>query len=149
MGNKQSEYKNITIKISGKHIHGAIEEDQLELITEAKMYEENGILYILYDESELSGMEGVSTRMRLSTDSMKLVRSAKGGKEKMSEMFFKEGSRFQDVYETPMGTVEIELLTNQFHNTMNFEGTGNLKIEYDISLKGLSEGRSRLEVEFI
>ena len=67
----------------------------------------------------------------------------------MSEMFFKEGSRFQDVYETPMGTVEIELLTNQFHNTMNFEGTGNLKIEYDISLKGLSEGRSRLEVEFI
>ena len=93
MGNKQSEYKNITIKISGKHIHGAIEEDQLELITEAKMYEKNGILYILYDESELSGMKGISTRIRLSTDSIKLIRSTKGGKEKMSEMFFKEGSR--------------------------------------------------------
>ena len=139
--------KNVTIKIVGKHIHDNIDEEQMELVTEAKMYERNGVLYLLYDESEFTGMEGIKTRLRLEGNSLKLSRSGKMGID--SEMRFEEGKRFENKYQTPMGPIAVEILTNEFENTMTYEGIGKLSLDYSMSLKGLTEGRSKLDIEFV
>lgn len=139
--------KDVTIKIVGKHVHDNIDEEQMELITEAKLYERNGVLYLTYDESEFTGMEGVTTRLRLTEESLKLSRSGKQGIE--SEMRFEKGKRFEDRYQTPMGPMDVEILTNEFENSMTREGTGKVFVDYSISLKGLTEGRSKLDIEFM
>ena len=139
--------KDVTIKIVGKHIHDNIDEEQMELVTEAKMYERNGVLYLLYDESEFTGMEGIKTRLRLEGNSLKLSRSGKMGID--SEMRFEEGKRFANKYQTPMGPIAVEILTNEFENTMTYEGIGKLSLDYSMSLKGLTEGRSKLDIEFV
>ncbi len=139
--------KDVTIKIVGKHIHDNIDEEQMELVTEAKMYERNGVLYLLYDESEFTGMEGIKTRLRLEGNSLKLSRSGKMGID--SEMRFEEGKRFENKYQTPMGPIAVEILTNEFENTMTYEGIGKLSLDYSMSLKGLTEGRSKLDIEFV
>lgn len=139
--------KDVTIKIVGKHIHDNVDEENMELITEAKMYERNGVLYLTYDESEFTGMEGVKTRLRIEKDNLKLSRIGKNDIE--SEMRFQKGKRFEDKYDTPMGTMEIEVLTNDFYNTMTYDEQGKISIDYTVSLRGLTEGRSKLDIEFI
>ena len=139
--------KDVTIKIVGKHIHDNTDEEQMELITEAKLYERNGVLYLIYDESEFTGMKGVQTRLRLTPESLKLSRSGELGKG--SEMRFEKGKRFENRYHTPIGPVDVEILTNEFENSMTAEGKGRVSVDYSISLKGLTEGRSRLDIEFM
>lgn len=139
--------KDITIKIVGKHVHDNIDDEQMELITEAQMYERNGVLYLLYNESEFTGMEGIKTRLRIDGNTLKLSRTGKPGLD--SEMRFEKGKRFEDRYHTPMGPVALEILTNDLVNTLSYEGTGKLSVDYSISLKGMTEGRSKLEIEIL
>ena len=65
-------------------------------------------------------------------------------------MEFKKGKRVKGYYETPYGSIEMEVLTNDIINNINRETSkGSLNIDYHISLKGLSEGRSRLNIEIM
>ena len=142
--------KNVTLKIVGKHVHDNIEEEKLELVTEAEMFERNGILYLMYEETEFSGMEGAKTRLRIDKDNMKMSRLGSGtSQDGITEMFFQVGKRFEDSYPTPMGIIEVEMLTNSYKNTLTYDETGYLEVDYTISLKGLSEGRSKLQIQFI
>ena len=139
--------KNVTIKVVGKHIHDNIEEEQMELVTEAEMYERNGVLYLMYEETEFSGMEGVKTRLRLEGNTLKMSRLGQG--DGISEMMFEEGKRFEDSYQTPIGIIDMEMLTNKLTSTLSYDETGSLEVDYTISLKGLTEGRSKLTISFI
>ena len=53
---------------------------------------------------------------------------------------------YNGIYETPFGPVEIEILTNELESTLSEEGGGQIDIDYSISLKGLSEGRNKLNI---
>ena len=46
--------KDITIKITGKQCYDGTEEDQMEFITDGRLYERNGYCYLIYDESQRS-----------------------------------------------------------------------------------------------
>lgn len=48
--------KDITLKIVGKQIYRDVEEEQIEFVTEARLYEKGDSLYLIYEESEFSGM---------------------------------------------------------------------------------------------
>ena len=48
--------RDITIKITGKQVYENHEEDQMEFITDGKIYQRNNAVYMIYDESEVSGM---------------------------------------------------------------------------------------------
>ena len=51
--------KDIMLKIIGKQVTSESEEEQLEFVTEGKYYVKGDSVYLLYDESEFSGMEGL------------------------------------------------------------------------------------------
>lgn len=137
--------KDVTLKITGKHIHENVEEEQLELVTEGKLYQRGDNIYLTYDESEFSGMEGCRTRLTLSDNIVRMTRhgSAVGID---TEIRFEKGKRYNGFYDTPYGTVEMEVLTNELKNTVSAENGGEVDIDYSISLKGLTEGRSRLNI---
>ncbi|MGN0711245.1 MAG: DUF1934 domain-containing protein [Anaerovoracaceae bacterium] len=141
--------KDIMLKIVGKQIVGdSEEEEQIEFVTEGKLYEKNEATYLVYEESEVSGMPGCKTTLKMKGDTIRMKRFGKGmGIDTAIE--FRKGHRFEGFYDTPFGAIEMEVLTNDLENTLTADGKGSVNIDYHVSLKGLSEGRSRLNIEII
>ena len=48
--------------------------------------------------------------------------------------------------DTPFGPIEIEILTTALSSTVSEEGCGELEIDYEVSLKGLLEGRNKINI---
>ena len=138
--------KDITIKITGKQCYDDIEEDQMEFITDGRLYERNGFCYLIYDESEISGLEGFRTTLKFDDKSLKMKRIGSSGPG--SELYFEEGKRFSSMYETPMGPMEIEVLTRSVRNLIDKETSkGKIDVEYDVSLGGVAEGKNKLIID--
>ena len=80
--------KDIMLKITGKQINrnNEIEEDTVEFMTEGKLYKKNGSTYIVYEETEMSGLEGVKTTLRIDDAS---------GDVKMKRFGIHKGTPFQ------------------------------------------------------
>ncbi len=78
-------------------------------MTEGKHYLKHGSHYIVYDESELSGMEGCTTTLKMNDDGIKMRRY--GGAN--SELIFEKGKRNSSDYVTPYGTFKLEILTRE------------------------------------
>jgi uncharacterized beta-barrel protein YwiB (DUF1934 family) len=139
--------KDIILKIIGKQLSYDMEEVQLEFVTEGQIYEEDKSLYLVYEESEFSGMPGCKTKLEFSGDEIKMSRLGKEGAGIDTEIEFRKGKRYTGYYETPFGAVEMEVLTNEIENNLSAEGKGSVNIDYNISLKGLTEGRNKLNIE--
>jgi len=143
---KGGEMKNVTLKITGKHVYENVEEDQMELVTEGKLDKKGDTLYLTYEESEFSGTPGCRTELMLTQDVISMTRSGLNvGLD--TEIRFKKGERHKGFYDTPFGPVEMEVLTNSIENNVTYDKKGRVDIDYCISLKGLSEGRSKLNIE--
>ena len=55
--------RDITLKITGKQVYQDHEEDQMEFITDGKIYQRKNAVYMVYDESEVSGLKGCTTAL--------------------------------------------------------------------------------------
>lgn len=141
--------KDIMLKIIGKQVTVESEEQQLEFVTEGKYYEKGDSVYLVYDESQFSGMEGCTTSLKITGDKIRMKRY--GNTIALdTEIEFEKGKRFKGFYDTPFGSVEMEVLTNDITNNIErSNGSGSLNIDYHISLRGLSEGRSKLDIQII
>lgn len=142
--------KDITLRIISRQINEASEvtEDSVEFMTEGKLYKKGGITYLVYEESEMSGMAGVTTSLRIDGEGGIRMKRFGNGVMMDTVMEFAPGKRFSSLYDTPYGAFEMEVLTNRIINDLDAErANGNLFIDYDIALKGLSEGRNLLNIE--
>ena len=137
--------KEVMVRIKSMQVSREAGSDEMEFVTEAKLYKRNGALYLLYEESEFSGMPGCRTRLRLRDDEVQMKRFGEGAGIG-NELRFKKGSRYTGLYETPFGPIEMEVLTNDVASTISKEGTGQVDIDYEVSLKGLLEGRNRMNI---
>ena len=137
--------KEVMVRIKSMQVSREAGSDEMEFVTEAKLYKRNGALYLLYEESEFSGMPGCRTRLRLRDDEVQMKRFGEGAGIG-NELRFKKGSRYTGLYETPFGPIEMEVLTNDVASTISEEGTGQVDIDYEVSLKGLLEGRNRMNI---
>ena len=140
--------KDIMLKIIGKQFSGDEAEEQMEFVTEGKLYEKNGATYLIYEESEFSGFPGCKTSLKLKGDTIRLKRIGDGTEYGM-EIEFKEGQRFSSKYDTPYGPIGMEVLTDSVTNDLSPEGYGKIGVKYQVSLGGMVEGRNELNIEVI
>lgn len=138
--------KDIMLKIIGKQFAGDNPEEQMEFITEGKLFERNGSTYLIYDESDFSGFPGCKTSLKLKDDTVRMKRLGKDVGYGL-EIEFKKGQRFFTKYETPYGVIDMEVLTNSVENNLSPEGRGNIDIDYHVSLGRMAEGRNELKIE--
>ena len=143
--------KDITIKIIGKRYAEGELEDEMEFVSDAKMYERGGARYLLYDESEFSGFPGCKTSLKLTSDSLRMRRiGAEAEAEGFNiDMIFEKGKRISSIYETPYGSVNMEVMTTDITNNLSPEGYGKVTVGYDVSLQGLEEERNEIELEIM
>ncbi len=118
----------------------------MEFMTEGKLYKRHGNLYVRYDESEFSGFPGCVTTLKLGKDSVRM-RRAGPDIEDTTVLEFEKGKRYRCVYATPFGPLELEVLTNSLENRIDENDKGTVDIDYNMSLKGVSEARNLLNIE--
>ncbi|MDR2770937.1 MAG: DUF1934 domain-containing protein [Clostridiales Family XIII bacterium] len=137
------------LKIIGSQITRDAGDEPMEFITEGKYAEDKGSVLLSYAESELSGIEGCTTSLRIADGKIKMERyGSLIGVDTAIE--FEQGRRFKGYYDTPFGSIEMEVLTNSVEdNIERKDASGYLSIDYNICLKGLAESRSRLKIEII
>ena len=136
--------RNIMLKIVGKQ-KSKNEEEVIELITEGKYHKKGDTTYLVYKESELSGIVGCTTTLKITNENIKMKRFGPS----TSEIEFEKGKRFNTYYNTPYGNVAMEILTRKIQNELKDDLTGSLAIEYDISLQGLVEGSNKLNIQIM
>jgi len=150
--------KDIMLKITGRQIPRDAnpltkimseidKEDAIEFITPGTISTEGNTTYISYDETAISGMEGCKTSLTIKSGKVTMTRTGKSLNETIME--FEKGKRYKGLYSTPFGSVAMELLTNDVTGLMLEDDMQKLSIDYDISLRGLSESRNTLDIEVI
>jgi len=137
--------KEIMLKIKGKIKRAGEEAEIIEVTTEGKHYRKGGADYLLYDESEISGMEGSTTSLKLKDRKITLNRF---GNARM-RMEFEKGKRHTSDYVTPNGTFKLEILTRELYYGLDDNIKGNILIRYEMSLKGLGQSVNELNIEII
>ncbi|RKD22029.1 Uncharacterized beta-barrel protein YwiB, DUF1934 family [Caminicella sporogenes DSM 14501] len=137
--------KNIILKIEGKQRPSGGEEDMIEFITEGRYYNKNNAKYIVYEESEISGMEGCITTLKIIDDKIIMKRFGKAS----SELIFEKGKRYVSNYNTPYGSFKMEILTKELKYSINEDNKGNISIKYNVSLQGLSEGSNEINIQIM
>ena len=142
--------KDIFLRIVGNQLHGleGEVEDGMEFITEGRFGRRGDAMYLIYEESELSGVEGYTTSLKVEGEKVRMKRYGdEGGLQTAIE--FEKGRKFTGWYETPFGTVAIEVLTNGIDNQLDPAGAGTLGIDCSVSLKGITESRNLLRFEIM
>lgn len=140
--------KKIMMKITGKQASDG-QDDQMEFVTEGEMSERNGTLYLMYEETEISGMPGCKTRLKIKDDYVSMKRLGTKTIPAGTEMEFAPGKVFTGPYDTPYGSFEMEVVTNKVINELTAEGAGSVHIDYKMSLKGLVESHNQLSIEIL
>ena len=137
--------KNVMLKIEGIQKCSDGEENVIELITEGKLYEKENAVYLVYEETELSGMEGCTTTVKLVKDKISMKRFGSSN----SEMVFEKGKRYVANYNTPYGNFDMEVLTMDMEYNINDASRGNVHIKYHVSLQGLVESSNTLNIRIM
>ena len=136
-----SDMKDITLKIVGTQNFDDIEAEQMEFVTDGRVYARGGRAYIIYDESEVSGMEGCKTTIRVDDRSVRMKRTGLAGFG--TELYFEKGK-------TPYGPMGIEVLTDDVKNELDLEeGRGSVAVQYQVSLEGIAEGKNRITIDIM
>ena len=92
---------NVVLSIRGQQTYADTEPEVIELVTEGTMAYRNGGWDISYQESALTGLEGVTTTFRVERDKVILRRTGK----LQSEMIFQEGVSHDSLYQMAFGTM--------------------------------------------
>ena len=110
----------------------------MELVTSGTLRRNSrGGFTVSYQESELTGLEGTTTKLHIDGGRVTLLRE--GGVN--SQMVFEEGRRHLSMYETPYGALSIGINTRRMRSTLD-EAGGDLEIDYAIEIDNLLAGQN-------
>ncbi|MCL2493616.1 MAG: DUF1934 domain-containing protein [Clostridiales bacterium] len=144
--------KDIMLRIIGNRLTGLgslPDEDAVEFLTKGRFVQKGDALYLIYDETDLSGQEGWTTSMKISDGKVRIKRYGEGSGIG-SAIEFEQGKKWDGFFETPFGSIPLEVLTNVVDNRIDPETvTGSVELDCSVSLRGLSESRNRLRIEIM
>lgn len=135
------------IRVTGtqKSVDG--EQNEIELTTEGYLYKKNNHLYIVYEETEISGMEGTTTTLKVESNTR--VSINRFGTTR-NQLVFQEGERFQTVYNTLYGNLPMEIFTNYLFVDLNEYNKGVIEIRYDLNVASATDSiKNQLKIELM
>ena len=124
------------LDIKGVQKYHDQEPDVIELTTEASLTGKDGVLFLRYAESDLTGLKGTDTVFELHRNKVVLRRTG----AVTSEMIFIPGEVHQSLYNPEEGALLITVRTTAVEDEMTLTG-GSLHVSYDITIEGLGMGR--------
>lgn len=127
--------RDVVLSIRGQQTYADTEPEVIELLTEGTMAYSNGGWDISYQESALTGLEGVTTTFRVEPDKIILRRTGK----LQSEMIFQEGVAHDTLYQMAFGTMMMTVkATFVFFDIV--EDGGTIDVSYNIDIENTAAG---------
>lgn len=131
--------KKAIITISS--IQGDKEEDSIQVVTPGIFYLKDDFYCAVYEETEISGMEGTTTTLKIKPEELILLREGTTN----ANMHFVCGENNLSMYDTPYGTLKMEVDTKEINIDVNEKG-GNISVKYDMNISGQMVSETSLDI---
>lgn len=126
----------VILSIKGRQTYRDQEPDCIELVTEGTLEYSNGGWDLRYEESSLTGLEGVTTVFRVEQDQIVLDRTGK----LRSQMVFKEGMWHDSLYQMEFGALMISVCAQRVWAQISAAG-GTIDLVYSIQVEHDAAGQ--------
>ena len=126
---------DVVLSIRGTQRYEGIDPDVIELVTEGSMEFRDGGWDICYEETELTGMAGVTTTFRIEPGKVTLTRTGR----LRSQMVFQQGVRHESLYQMELGTLLMEVCAQSIFFDITPEG-GMIDLIYGIDIENSAAG---------
>lgn len=135
--------KEVIISIKGKQEVGDGPAESMELVTKGWMRCMDGVYTLAYQESEVTGLEGTLTTIKVEQEEERVTLTRVG--EYNSEMIFEEGCRHLSLYNTPYGAVSMGVNTRHLLAELDDNG-GCVEVDYTLEVEGAVVGRNTFQI---
>lgn len=125
----------VLLSIQAKQSYYGQEPDTIELVTEGTLEFRDGGWDLCYEESELTGLAGVTTTFRVEPGKVSLLRTGR----LQSQMVFQEGVSHDSLYQTEHGALMMNIRATRVFYDMVPEG-GTIDLVYHISIENTEAG---------
>ena len=128
--------QEVVLHIRGQQSYDGQEPEVIELMTEGTMEFLDGGWDISYEETELTGMAGVTTTFRVEPGKVILRRTGK----LRSEMLFQQGVRHESLYQLEFGAHLMTVTAKQVFFDIMPDG-GVIDLMYNIEIENSAAGQ--------
>ena len=134
--------REVLLTICGKQYYPNQEPEVIELMTEGTLEYRDGGWDICYEESELTGMAGVTTSFRLEPGTVILERTGK----LQSQMIFRLGIPHESLYQMDFGALLLTVCAQLIEATIDENG-GTVDLQYAIAIENNDAGLVEYHLE--
>ena len=117
-------------------------DEVIEVVTPGKFHLGESEFKAVYEESEISGMDGTTTTLVIKDEALILEREG----STTTRMEFKKGEEVVSLYNTPYGMMNINIYTKELDIDMDDDG-GVVYTKYILGLEGQSGITIELKVK--
>lgn len=117
-------------------------DEVIEVVTPGKFHLGESEFKAVYEESEISGMDGTTTTLVIKDEALILEREG----STTTRMEFKKGEEVVSLYNTPYGMMNINISTKELDIDMDDDG-GVVYTKYILGLEGQSGITIELKVK--
>ncbi len=127
--------KNVIISVKGTQVAEDREPNIMELVTEGRYYSQDGAYFVTYNESEVTGMSGTTTTLKVVDGVVTLMRSGSVN----SHFVFQRGQKHVSYYDTEYGAFTIGIIANAVDIRMDDTG-GEIRVGYQMEIDNSKTG---------
>ena len=127
--------QKVMLSIRGKQSYPGQDPEIIELVTEGSMTAIANGWDISYEESALTGLEGVTTTFRVEKDQITLTRTGKLN----SQMVFQPGVSHDSLYQMEFGALMIAVQAQKISHSLS-ECGGTVDLTYAIEIENSAAG---------
>ena len=125
----------VVLNVQGVQRYEDQEPEIIELTTEGTLEKQKEVWVLSYEESDLTGLAGVTTSFRVGPRGVILKRSG----SLQNQMIFMEGKRHESLYQLDIGALMIAVKATSVRSAVNEQG-GTVDIIYNIEIEDTAMG---------
>ena len=125
----------VMLSVRGVQRYQDQEPEIIELTTEGTMERQKEVWELSYEESDLTGLAGVTTAFRVGPRGVVLKRTGKI----QNQMIFMEGRRHESLYQIDIGALMITVKATSVKSALTDQG-GTVDILYNIEIEDTAMG---------
>lgn len=127
--------REVVLSLKGTQTYTGQDPDVIELVTDGVLEQVPGGWFLSYEESALTGLEGVQTTFLLEDGCVTLSRTGK----LQSQMVFLEGIPHESLYQMEFGALMISVCASKIQWDIAPEG-GTVDLKYRIEIEKSAAG---------
>ena len=132
----------VMLNIRGVQRYQDQDPEVIELTTEGTLEKQKEVWEISYEESDLTGLAGVTTTFRVGPRGVVLKRT--GNIE--NQMIFMEGRKHESLYRLDFGALMLTVMATKVQSDVSEQG-GTVDIHYNIEIEDTNAGTVEYHIE--